>query len=135
MGFCCHGVFISKHICKHRCKHIFFYTLFVSSFVRFYSNTALSYLHFLHFVCIILCGILFQLCCVIPTFLPTKGMEEIKLYHSILFWYDLVTLFTLYLYGKKTKKRFNDTHRWQGSRICNRLYTKFSSNFFVYYLS
>ena len=33
-----------------------------------------------------------------------KGMEELKLYHSILSWYDLVTLFTLYLYGEKIKK-------------------------------
>ena len=63
-----------------------------------------------------------------------KGMEELKFYHSILSWYGLVTLFTLYLYGEKTKKKLNDTHRWQGSRICNRLYTKFSSNFFVYFI-
>ena len=33
-----------------------------------------------------------------------KGMEELKFYHSILSWYGLVTLFTLYLYGEKTKK-------------------------------
>ena len=58
-----------------------------------------------------------------------KGMEELKFYHSILSWYGLVTLFTLYLYGEKTKKKLNDTHRWQASRICSRLYTKCSSNF------
>ena len=64
-----------------------------------------------------------------------KGMEELKFYHSILSWYGLVTLFTLYLYGEKTKKKLNDTHRWQASRICSRLYTKFSSNLCcVFYL-
>ena len=41
-----------------------------------------------------------------------KGMEELKFYHSILSWYGLVTLFTLYLYGEKTKKKLNDTHRF-----------------------
>ena len=58
-----------------------------------------------------------------------KGMEELKFYHSILSWYGLVTLFTLYLYGEKTKKKFNDTHRRQASRIWSILYTKFRSNF------
>merc|ERR1712055_44724 len=56
-------------------------------------------------------------------------MEELKFYHSILSWYGLVTLFTLYLCGEKTKKTLNDTHRWQASRICSRLYTKCSSIF------
>jgi len=41
-----------------------------------------------------------------------KGIAEHKFYHSILSWYGVVTLFTLYLYGEKTKKKLNDTHRW-----------------------
>jgi len=125
-------IFILTLLCH---TYIFLHFVCIILYEVFILTLLCNTYNFLHFACIILCEIFVPtLLCHTYIFFQLKGMEELKFYHSILSWYGLVTLFTLYLYGEKTKKKLNDTHRWQASRICSRLYTKFSSNSFVYFI-